>query len=157
MPSKRNELRPHYTLRQLARMCRSPKAAVRMKAVDAMQYQSDMPPPRGYFRLAAGLLDDRVSKIRWQSAILLGDFLPTMHAEIWKLCLGRGASSNEDVRAMVACVLLEHLFEHHFDRYFPLVAAKVRGGRNFEDTVSTCWRFRVPARKWRKMTRLLKR
>jgi hypothetical protein len=46
-----------------------------------------------------------------------------------------------DVRSAIACCLLEHLLEHHFDALFPRVRRAALASPRFADTFSSCWAF----------------
>jgi hypothetical protein len=103
-----------------------------------------MVPPHVHaeIRQVEQLLASGDEKARWQGAELLGEFAETAPELAWPLVVCFGSSEDSDVRMAIATCVLEHIFEYHFDRYFPeaerLVAA---GNKQFADTVSSCWAF----------------
>ena len=61
--------------------------------------------------------------------------------EAWWFIKKWGSHSDEEIRTRVACFLLEHLLEYHFDRYFPLVRETCRKNELFASTFKMCWKF----------------
>src|SRR5207248_1760844 len=79
---------------------------------------------------------------RWQAAIALGEFCEDAPQVIWPLVLKWGSSSEADTRTAIATCVLEHILEHHFAEFFPLVCDVIdKGDRAFCDTFSQCWQF----------------
>lgn len=77
---------------------------------------------------------------RWQSLIEIGYYIETDPEGIWPFVLKWGSHEDEDLRAGVATILLEHLLEFHFDLIFPRVEAAVRSNPLFADTFESCWK-----------------
>jgi len=71
----------------------------------------------------------------------IADYIETNPEEVWQFVLDWGGHEQEDLRDAVACVLLEHLLEHHFDMIFPRVEKAVRQDRLFADMFCRCWKF----------------
>ena len=155
MVRRSSDAKVHCTLTRLAWMCRSASARERVRALRLIRDQAEGRRCEGYFDLAKRLLRDPVSDIRWQAFIVLGDYLPTRHREIWRIILRYGISPNRDVQTAVGTILLEHLLEQHFDTYFPLLARAMRAEPNLARTAAVCWRFGVPRRRWQKLERLV--
>ena len=78
---------------------------------------------------------------RWQAIIEISEHIQQHPNEVWCFTRKWGAHANEDLRMAVATCLLEHLFEHHFDRVFPLVSEACQESRRFAWTVSMCSEF----------------
>ena len=79
---------------------------------------------------------------RWKAIIRIADYyIETDPEPIWEFVRRWGACPLEDVRDAIACCLLEHLLEHHFERIFPRVEIAVREDPLFADTFSRCWQF----------------
>jgi hypothetical protein len=78
---------------------------------------------------------------RWQAVIAVADFIETDPEEVWSFILRWGCSEDEDLRAAIATCALEHLLEHHFDRFIARVEDAARGNPLFASTVSSCWKF----------------
>jgi len=83
-----------------------------------------------------GAVDDR-----WQALIRGGDFVQSDPETIWPFVLKWGSHEDEDLRAGVGTILLEHLLEYHFDAIFPRVEAACHANPYFVDTFKTCWKF----------------
>jgi hypothetical protein len=97
--------------------------------------------------IAEGLLpgeaqhDDTELDPRWQAIIAIGDFIEVDPDPIWVLIVRWGAHPDDDLRAVVATCLLEHLLEYHFAGFFPLVERAVEQNSLFADTFRRCGKF----------------
>jgi hypothetical protein len=81
-------------------------------------------------------------KARWDGAEILGEFAETAPELAWPVVVCFGSSDDPDVRAAIATCVLEHIFEYHFERYFPEAERIVSAGdTRFADTVASCWAF----------------
>ena len=78
---------------------------------------------------------------RWQAIIAIGEFIEKEPEPIWPFVLRWGSHEDEDLRAAVATLLLEHLLEYHFDLIFPRVEAAARSNPWFAKTTTQCWKF----------------
>jgi len=78
---------------------------------------------------------------RWQAIIVIGEFVEKEPEAIWSFVLRWGSHEDEDLRAAVATLLLEHLLEYHFDIIFPRVEAAARCNKWFGKTTTQCWKF----------------
>jgi hypothetical protein len=78
---------------------------------------------------------------RWRAVIGVGNFIETDPEPVWQFVRQWGNCPQEDVRDAIACCLLEHLLEHHFDLIFPHVEKAVKEAPLFADTFSRCWKF----------------
>ncbi|MFN9730874.1 MAG: hypothetical protein ACK59M_10490 [Pseudomonadota bacterium] len=91
--------------------------------------------------ISAGLASDD-EKRRWSAAVAAGELIATQPDVVWRLVLAHGSSPSEDLRMAIATCVLEHLLEHHFEVYFPLIEAEVRSGNALlRDTLGMCWKF----------------
>jgi hypothetical protein len=77
---------------------------------------------------------------RWQAIIAIADFLQKEPDAIWPFILRWGSNADEDLRSAVATCLLEHLLQHHFNRFFPQIEEAVRDNALLADTFSKCWK-----------------
>ncbi len=99
-------------------------------------------PASAYLSLARSLIRDSDSNCRWQAAIVVGESIATDPDAVWQVVLEHGEPKDEDMRSALACVLLEHLLESNFDRYFSLLREEVtRGQRWLLDVLSMCHLF----------------
>jgi hypothetical protein len=97
-------------------------------------------PPEPYLSIARKLVTDPDNDCRWQALIVVGEAIATNPDSVWEVIAEYGSSPDEDMRTAIATVLLEHLLEAHFDRYFPRVRARtLSGDRLFAEMVSMCW------------------
>jgi len=90
--------------------------------------------------IEAGLGTGEENRV-WQAAVRLGHFVEVAPNEVWSLVTKWGDSDNAEVRMALATCVLEHLLEHHFDSYFPLVEDLALTNSRFADTFSSCWQF----------------
>ncbi len=77
---------------------------------------------------------------RWQAIIKVEDFVEDEPDAIWSFILRWGVSDDDDLRTAIGVLLLEHLLEHHFARFFPLVERAARKNPKFADTFLRCWK-----------------
>lgn len=79
---------------------------------------------------------------RWAAAAQLSEYVADHPDRIWPMVLRLASSQKDDVRQAVATNVLEHILEHHFDKFFPLIEADVqRGNENLRDSLRLCWKF----------------
>jgi hypothetical protein len=84
---------------------------------------------------------DEGSDPRWQAIIRVGEFIESDPEPVWQFILRWGVHPQEDLRKAIATCLLEHLLEHHFERYFPEVERAALADPMFGDTFQRCWQF----------------
>jgi hypothetical protein len=92
---------------------------------------------------------DGANDVRWQAIIKIGYFVEQEPEAIWPFVLKWGSHEDEDVRAAITTLLLEHLLELHFELLFPRVEAASRCNRWFAKTTLNCWKLgqaKQPAR-----------
>jgi hypothetical protein len=77
---------------------------------------------------------------RWQAIMKIEDFVEEEPDTIWSFIVRWGNSTDKDLRTAVATLLLEHLLEYHFDRYFPQVEEAAQNDVLFADTFLRCWK-----------------
>ncbi len=94
---------------------------------------------RAYLPLARRMVSDAENNCRWQATIVVGMSIESAPDEVWEVIREHGNSDDEDMRSAMATVLLEHLLEFDFDRYFALIRDEVSAGRlRLLDTLSMC-------------------
>lgn len=87
-------------------------------------------------------LSSRDDALRWKAASTLTDFAISDPESVWPLILRYGSSDDEDLRTAVATCILEHLLEHHFEKFFPAIKHELLlGNKNLEDTLKLSWKF----------------
>jgi len=86
-----------------------------------------------------GDLVSRDEGTRWQAAITLGELAELDPERIWPLVVKHGSRRHADARMAIATCVLEHILEHHFDIFFPRVAAIARSDKWFRTTFGSCW------------------
>jgi len=77
---------------------------------------------------------------RWQAIILIEDFVKDEPEAILPFVLKWGIHEQEDLRWAIACLLLEHLLEFHFELIFPRVHEATMANRLFADTFLKSWK-----------------
>jgi hypothetical protein len=77
---------------------------------------------------------------RWQAILHVENYVESNPEEVWQFVQRWGGSPQEDLRDAIACCLLEHLLEVHFQLVFPRVEAAVRENPAFADTWCRCWK-----------------
>ena len=120
----------------------SSDVATRRVAVVLIQRQVAAGEPlQEYIPILRSLVADPDHLCRWQSQLELSQVISSGDPEIaWEVVVEHADSEDKDLRAAIACVLLEELLDEHFDDYFPRVRKMVRqGSPRVLDTISTCW------------------
>ena len=93
-------------------------------------------------RLLPGVpAEEGVPDPRWQAIIEIGESIESDPEAVWRFVARWGRHEQEDLRMAVACCLLEHLLEHHFERLFPRVQALAREDPLFAGTFHSCAKF----------------
>jgi hypothetical protein len=78
---------------------------------------------------------------RWQAIIRVGEYIESSPEEVWQFARRWGTHRQQDLRDAIACCLLEHLLEYHFDLIFPRVKQAAVESKLFADTFTACWKF----------------
>ena len=73
-----------------------------------------------------------------------GESIATNPESVWQVVAEFGNSPDDDMRAAIACVLLEHLLEEDFETYFARVRVEIRGGRSWMIKTLQICRFEGP-------------
>ena len=139
-------------LAKLRAMTASANADRRLLAIMLMQKQTSHRKIEPYLTIGREMIEDADNDCRWQALILVGEYIQTKPKLVWETVKRYGISDDDDLRAGVACVLLEHLMEHH-PRYRPQAKRISSKSKQFADTLSTCWDFNegsrelIPARR----------
>lgn len=79
---------------------------------------------------------------RWQVIIRLATFIESDPELLWRFCVKWGKHAQDDLRAAVACCLLEHLLEEHRD-LIPAAKMESRKSVRFAKTYAMCWAHRT--------------
>ena len=77
----------------------------------------------------------------WQAVIRVAEFAESDPDPLWEFARKWGASPDPDLRQAVACCLLVHLLQYHFEYLFPKVEVAVREDPLFADTFAGCLEF----------------
>lgn len=96
-----------------------------------------------FFDLATTCITDSDNDCRWQSVLIVGEYLDDKPEEIWKLIMHYGSSNDSDLRGAIATILLEKYFEHNpktFYRKISIIGQEIEMGNSaIYDTLETCW------------------
>lgn len=125
---------------QLCQMATSRNVNQRLLALMLMQQQAGQRKLQSYLDFGRDMIDDLDNDCRWQALILVGKYIQTKPKVVWETVKKYGVSDDDDMRAGVASVLLEHLIEHH-PSYRRLSERIARKSKPFEDTLRMCWDF----------------
>ncbi len=92
-------------------------------------------------RRLEALLESPARDQRWEAAAQLTDFATSKPYLVWPIVVRLGSSADEDLRQAVATCILEHVLEHYFVKYFPLLEKEIeRGNPNLRDTLKLSWK-----------------
>lgn len=93
-------------------------------------------PPAQFLPLARKLVADPDNDCRWQALFVVAESLGDHVDEVWDVVLEHGDTADKDMQAGVACVVLEHLLDEHFDELLPKLRVALREkSENFARTV----------------------
>lgn len=82
------------------------------------------------------------ARVRWEAAEAAYELVASQPQIAWDIVVSHGDNPLEDVRDAVATCILEHLLEHYFHEYFPLLEREIVSGRTLlGDTFRRCWKF----------------
>ena len=127
---------------RLADMSSSPDSAIRRLAVALMVKQLKAGTPlEEYIPILRTLVADEDHLCRWQSQIALSEVIFSGDPEIaWEIVVEHADSEDDDLRAAIACLLLEDLLDQYFDEYFPRVCKMARNASpGTLEMIRTCW------------------
>lgn len=112
--------------------------------------------PTSLLSWARTLVTDDNNNCRWQALIVISESIDAEPDVVWQVVEQHGSSADEDMRAGVACVLLEELIDVHPRKILPRVNRLMQDPR-YHDTVRTCWAhgdarqgLKAVLRRWRK-------
>jgi len=91
--------------------------------------------------LLPGPPDVRGKGGRWQLIIRVSDYVESNPEEVWQFVRKWGTHRLADVRSAIACCILEHLLEYHFDLVLPRVKEVAGQNKLFADTFLRCGKF----------------
>lgn len=136
----------------------SPDKEKRLFALLSMQELMDAGnSPSVYFEMAHTMMRDPDNTCRWQALIVIGHFLEDNPDAVWQVVREFGGSGDEDMRAGVACVLLEALLEAHFEDYFPKVRKWILlGPVTVAETLDMCWFDGCQGNRYKRVQNLLR-
>jgi hypothetical protein len=112
----------------------------RRLAVDYLDEGVGVPQNRRFiFEMCDRMIPDRSEYVRWTAFRILGEYAQTHPEQLWPLVLKWGTVKSYDIRAGIACLVLEHILEYHFDRFFAQAVEYVEEGhRRFAYTLAYC-------------------
>jgi hypothetical protein len=113
---------------------------------------------RLYFDAAQHHVGSVNNDVRWQSLIVIGEYIPFLiwNDEIWHLIL-RYYGRDDDMQDALATVLLEHLLEFGFPEFFPRIESMMRlGDSKMLDLLERCWPMGEAVHNWGQVTGLLR-
>ena len=126
---------------EITRLCGSSDGRDRLLGLLLMRREIGRGAPTAkYFPIAKHMITDSNNKCRWQALIVIGECIESCPDEVWKIVQEYGDAKDDDLRTAIGVVLLEHLLEFNFDKFFPLVREEVSQGKiRFLDTLQRCF------------------
>lgn len=137
---KANKTSDYFNIIKLKELLSSSKPSARLFALEIIRNQikkSNL--KKSYYSLSKRLIEDSDNNCRWQSLIIIGEYLDKYPDDIFKIIIRYGLSEDEDMRTAIAKILLEHLLEKYFEKYFSLYKNISRSNSYLLDTLSRCW------------------
>ena len=129
-----------FSLDQLAELAKSSEADQRLLVLALIRKQiASGDNPREYFTVARKLVSDPDNNCRWQSLIVIAELIESDPDSVWDIVNECGDSDDDDMRMAIAKILLEHLLDRDFERYFVKVQEEIQNRRyRFIDTLESC-------------------
>ena len=79
--------------------------------------------------------------LRWAALVEFRQYCESAPDELWPFVIKWGSVLNRDIRGCVACCLLEHILEHHFEAFFPRCIETINSGnKRFGYTLAGCYK-----------------
>jgi len=133
--------------------------AQRLATLRAMREEVSDGEPAWCFDLARPLVSSNNNDVRWQSLIVLGEYLSSghRHAEVWEV-ITQCWDGDDDMKDALATVLLEHLLEYDFAGTFRRIEdALPQHGAEIVDLLRRCWAFGAAKSHWSRVKGLMAR
>jgi hypothetical protein len=147
----------YYNLNQLKKLLHSSNTFNRLFALQVIRNQiNNSKPIQSYFTLSKNMIEDSNNNCRWQSLIITGEFLDKYPDDIFKIIVKYGSSKDEDMRTAISSILLEHLLEKDFKKYFNLFKEYSKNNSFLLDTLSKCWVNQSNSREQKEINNYLK-
>ena len=154
---KASNISKYYNLKVLKDILSSSKPSNRLFALQIIRKQiQNSLALESYFSLAQKFIKDSDNNCRWQSLIIIGEYLDKYPDYIFKIIIKYGSSKDEDMRTAVATILLEHLLEKDFKKYFNLYKNLSTNNYYLLDTLSKCWVNKINSREQKEIKKFLK-
>jgi len=140
----------HYDFKATVDLLSSESSPKRLEGLFAVRLNKHFQ-DKLIFDLTIDIIEDKDNDCRWQSLIVCSEFMEVATDEIWEIILEYGNSNDEDMRSVVATILLEHFFENNFElkrQYLNDLEQKILKDRyvNLRKTLSMCWSSRLAAK-----------
>ena len=78
---------------------------------------------------------------RWQAIIAVAEFVEGDPEPVWSFALRWGSHADGDLQTAIGTCVLEHLLQHHFDRYISKMEGAVLADRSFAGAFARCSKF----------------
>ena len=109
------------------------------------------------FDIARHLVSDVDSTCRWQSLIVIGDYIRGSPSKVWDVVCEHSHQADDDMLNALATLLLEHLLEHHFEATYARIEEGVGFDRSaMRSMLKRCWRFGQGDEQWERLNQLFK-
>lgn len=147
-----------YGVDELRELARSRWPYYRLAATQLMRMQLRVRTVVSYLDLARSTIRDRSNEVRWQSIIVVGEFIPTHPERVFDVVVAF-AGTDRDMNMALATVLLEHLLEEQCIHFCGRIERLICNGRHAAllDVLACCWRFDESDVEWSHVTNLLAR
>lgn len=121
----------------------------RLRALKYMRNNVYEGVPKSYLKIAASMICDRSESCRWQSAIVVSEYLDYSEELVWSIVNRYIKKGNIKGVDSVSTVLVEHLLERNFDKYFQRLKAHwLSGNRLVVEILEHCWAFGDAKARW---------
>ena len=147
-----------YGVDELRELGRSRWPCYRLAATQLMRMQLYVRRVVSYIDLARSMIRDRNNEVRWQSIIVVGEFIPTHPERVFDVVVAF-AGTDSDMNMALGTVLMEHLLEERCIHFCGRIEQLIRDGRHAAllDVLACCWRFDESDAEWSHVTKLLAR
>ena len=128
--------------RSLYRLAKSKNARDRRLCLDYLECRQGVYHNRRFiFDIADVLIPDISERVRWGTLTLLGDYAESNPAQLWPVVVKWNTPRSRDIRAGIACCILEHILSHHSSPYFQRAKRVIEdGNRRFGLTLAYCYK-----------------
>lgn len=126
----------------LRTLAHSHSLSSKRRCVNYLWWNADVPGNRSFaIEIALHLVPVPDDRVRWGALTMAGQLAEAHPKIVWPMVARFGRAKDGDIRLGVACCVLEHVLESHFEKYLPRAMRLALRDPRFEETLGFCARW----------------